>query len=257
MKIQEEFNPRRSLFSRYFEKQKSTRRKLVKFNCDVKIVEIEYSSSEINNYSRDKKDKEKLKKIFASSIQSLGISFIKMQTQHSCENFTSPLLRLTPEDRIVFSGSPEYKTLLEENVKNILIIEHNSSVSYAIRQTFQVAFKHAKVEQVRSAEEALATIERRGKPLSFDIIISNHRLQEGSIMGSDFFHDLHEMKGLDKCLMIGFTKNLKEDSPFLATFVDFLWSQNSFPEITTQLKNDLIASLLQKRNDGEETVIFL
>lgn len=213
----------------------------------------------MNEYRRDKKDEQKLKQIFVSSIQSLGMAFIKMQMQHSCENFTSPLLRLTPEDRIVFSSSPEYETLLEENVKNILIVEHNSSVSYAIRQTFQVAFKQAKVEQVRSVEEALVTIERRGKPLSFDIIISNHRLQEGSIMGSDFFHDLHEMKGLDtqKCLMIGFTKNLKQDSPFLASFVDFLWSQNPFPEITTRLKHDLIASLLQKRNDGEETVIFL
>jgi hypothetical protein len=180
------------------------------------------------------------------------------------DSYTSPTMRITPDDNVVVGGGPEYHSIVNTHLKKVLIIESNESFLQHYIQRILVLFPNADIFAASNSQEAYEVLQLHSSMVKeqfpFDLVLVNHRLGDSSTKGSEIIHYVRHELNIEaerQPLLIGTSMNLKEDSFDLAKAgADMLWGVPP-PRVCGELRYSILEALLDKRAGGESEVVIV
>jgi hypothetical protein len=178
-------------------------------------------------------------------------------------SYTSPAMRITPDDNVVVGGGPEYHSIVNTHLKKVLIIESNESFLQHYIQRMTALFPNADIFAASNSQEAYEVLQLHSslkEQFPFDLVLVNHRLGDSSTKGSEIIHYVRHELNIEaerQPLLIGTSMNLKEDSFDLAKAgADMLWGVPP-PRVCGELRYSILEALLDKRAGGESEVVIV
>lgn len=277
---------RRSLFDGFWTKAADpsnnmslySRERAVKFDCRVSVLEF-HSSVCTSGTTQEKERYEKKMEVEAAKQRVLSLlrghcrTVYEVRKYCSIFSFSSPVLKVTPEDQVVLSNSYEFRSLLKSNIKEVLVVEsHPAFLDLYVRGVGNL-LPNVPFTTTRTAVDALDLIAKRcladGK-FPFDVVIVDHKVIGGNqneckseedecITGADILRQISEMDIYEenRPLLIGTSMSLKDDGSLLhSSGADYIWGKPP-PPMTNALRNELLNSLLNKRAGGECNIVIL
>jgi CheY-like chemotaxis protein len=185
--------------------------------------------------------------------------------------FSNPILRLTPDDKVVVNNSQAFLTLLQRNIREVLIVEGRDVFLELYVRSIETVFPNVSVSTARSAEHAMKLMNQRKLQLNdgqfpYDLVIVDYQLHsEYSAKsfevenGSDVLNHIQGLK-IDlpnRPLLVGTSMNLKEDgSKMVRCGADFIWGKPP-PLMNQFLRVEILTALLDKRAGGHCNVAIV
>jgi|AntRauTorckE5430_2_1112549.scaffolds.fasta_scaffold00207_10 CheY-like chemotaxis protein len=278
---------RRSLFDQFWTKNANTsdkisfysrRTRAVKFNPKVSV--LEYPLSLLDSGLIKEKDPyekqieiEEAKQRVLSLLRGHCRTVYEVKMYCCISKFSSPMLKVTPEDQVILSNSVDFRYLLERSIRRVLVVDsHNAFLNLYVRGLASI-LPDIPVATTRTGEDALQLIAQRcgaDGTFPFDVVIVDHKLlwgdqmeckssEDGCMTGAGILRQISEMD-IDignQPLLIGTSMSLKADGSRLASSgADFIWGKPP-PPMTKALRNELLNSLLNKRAGGESNIVIL
>ena len=241
----------------------------MKFDPRVSVLEYAILASDI------KKDNDislTAKLDVLSLLQRYIRSFPQLDRQVAI--FTSPALKVTHDDHIIVDTSHEFTSLIQEHIKNVLVVDSRGAFLNLYARCVKTIFgPHVTVSTASTGLDALELIRNKRSPnnqFAFDVIIMDHRLRGGEddgkecksnedfyLTGSDVLVNIQRLniEAQHQPLLIGTSMVLKEDCSKLARCgVDYIWGKPP-PPMTKALRNEMFIALLNKR--GQHNIAIL
>lgn len=279
---------RRSLFDQFWTKSADpsdrmsfdSRTRAVKF--DPKVSVLEYQSSLFDASSTEEKgpyekqtEIEEAKRRVLSLLRGHCRTVYEVKMYCCISKFSSPVLKVTPEDQVILSNSMDFRSLLQKSIRRVLVVESHSVFLNLYVRGLSALLPDIPVATTRTGEDALELIAQcycADGTFPFDVVIVDHKLvgqkesereckseEVGCMTGADILRQISEMdiETENQPLLIGTSISLKADGSRLASSgADFIWGKPP-PPMNKALRNELLNSLLNKRAGGESNIVIL
>lgn len=272
---------RRSLFDQYWSKalcldmrtELLPRDKVVKFNPNVSVMVYESAELGTDLCPRSKNAREM--DLHSARQDVLKLLWDKTRAVQVVKDlsfpskFSNPALKITPDDDVIVNNSEAFRSLLHENIQEVLIVESRDIFLDLYVRSIATILPKVSVSTARTVEAAMDLLNQRkvgleSRTFPFDLVIVDYRLSSSQPVKDlrkgchvlTYIHQL-QIETVNKPLLIGTSISLKEDGPVMvASGADFIWGKPP-PLMNTLLRAEILTALLNKRAGGHCNVAIV